>query len=56
LWQHPLGRVFLSVSREQQQRTGEALLARAEQLIDQVLLDSDVAREHVAMNRSEKSG
>ena len=45
--QHPLGRVFLAVAREQQQRAGEPLLARVEELIDEVLFDADVAREHV---------
>jgi len=33
--------------REQEQRAGEAFLARIEQLVDQVSLDADVARQHV---------
>ena len=41
------GVFFLPVSGEEQQGTGEALLAGIEELIDQVLFDADVAREHV---------
>ena len=44
---HVLRLVFLAVARQQQQRPGQPLLARVEQLIDQVFLDADVAREHV---------
>ena len=37
----------LPVARQQQQRTGEPFLARVEELIDQILLDADVPRQHV---------
>ena len=39
--------VLLAVAREQQQRPRQPLLAGVEQLIDQVLLDADVPRQHV---------
>ena len=39
--------VLLAVARQQQQRPRQPLLARVEELIDQVLFDADVAREHV---------
>ena len=37
----------LPVARQQQQDTGEPLFARVEQLVDQVLLHTDVSRQHV---------
>ena len=39
--------VLLAVARQQQQRARQPLLARVEELIDQVLLDADVPRQHV---------
>jgi len=36
----------LVVPAEEQQRTGESLLARVEHLIDQVFFDADIAREN----------
>ena len=39
--------VLLPVARQQQQRAGQPLLARVEELIDQVFFDPDVARQHV---------
>jgi hypothetical protein len=45
--QHALGLVLLPISRQEQQRAGEALLAGVEELIDQVLFDADVSRQHV---------
>ena len=44
---HLLRLVLLAVARQQQQRPRQPLLARVEELIDQVLLDADVARQHV---------
>ena len=40
-------RLFLPVSGEEQERTGEPLFAGIEELIDQILFDSDVAHQHV---------
>ena len=37
----------LPYSRQQQERPGQPFLARVEELIDQVLLDPDVPRQHV---------
>jgi hypothetical protein len=37
----------LAVPRHEQERAGEPLLAGVEQLIDQVLFDPDVPRQHV---------
>ena len=42
-----LGLVLLPVPGQQQQGAGESLLAGVEELIDQILFDSDVARQHV---------
>ena len=39
--------VLLAVARQQQQRARQPLLAGVEELIDQVLFDPDVARQHV---------
>src|SRR5579864_8796381 len=39
--------VLLSVARQQQERARQPLLARVEELIDQVFFDLDVARQHV---------
>ena len=39
--------VVLAVPRQQQQRPGQSFLAGVEQLVDQVLLDPDVPRQHV---------
>jgi len=41
-----VGLVFLAVTGKQQKRAGEPLLARVEQLVDQVLLDSNVPCQH----------
>ena len=41
------GGVLLAVARQEQQRPRQPLLARVEELIDQVLFDADVPREHV---------
>ena len=43
---NPLEFVFLAIAREKQQRTRQTLFAGIEELIDQVLLDSDIPREH----------
>ena len=43
---NPLEFVFLAIAREKQERTRQALFAGIEELIDQVLLDSDIPREH----------
>jgi hypothetical protein len=45
-WKNPLGFDFLAVAREKQQRTRQAFLARIEELIDQVFLDSDIPHQH----------
>jgi hypothetical protein len=37
-----LGFIFLAVAREQQQRAGQPLLTRVEELIGQILPDADV--------------
>ena len=42
-----LWRVLLPVARQQQQRPGQALLTRVEELVDEIFLDPDVAGEHV---------
>ena len=47
LRQHPVFRVDLPEPRQQQERPGEPLLARVEQLIDQVFFDPDVPRQDV---------
>ena len=39
--------VLLAVARQQQERAGEPLLAGVEQLVDQILFDPDVPRQHV---------
>lgn len=44
--EHTLGLVFLAVARQEQQRACQALLAGIEELIDQILLDADIARQH----------
>src|SRR5258708_22906335 len=41
------GRLLVSIARQQQQRARQPLLGGVEQLIDQVLFDPDVARQHV---------
>jgi hypothetical protein len=38
---------FTRGARQEQQRAGEPLLAGVEELVDQVLFDADVARQHV---------
>jgi hypothetical protein len=43
-----MGCFGLTVARQQQQRAGEALLARVEQLINQVFFNADVSGQHVA--------
>ena len=43
---NPLEFVFLAIAREKEQRARQALLAGIEELIDQVLLNSDVPRQH----------
>ena len=43
---YPLEFVFLAIAREEQQRARQSLLAGIEELIDQVLLNSDVPRKH----------
>ena len=48
--------VFLAVARQQQQRARQPLLARIEQLIDEVFLDADVARQHVRDEAIRKIG
>jgi hypothetical protein len=44
----PCRLVLLAIPRQQQQRARQTLLARVEELIDQVLFDPDVAGQHVA--------
>ena len=39
--------LLLAVTRQQQQRPRQPLFARVEELIDQILLDADVAGQHV---------
>jgi hypothetical protein len=39
---------FLSVASEQQKSPGQPFLAGVEELIDQILLDSDVSRKHIS--------
>src|SRR5258708_4432125 len=41
------GRLLVSIARQQQQRARQPLLGGVEQLIDQVLFDPNVARQHV---------
>ena len=43
---NPLEFVFLAIAREKQQRTRQTLFAGIEELIDQVLLNSDVPGQH----------
>ncbi len=43
----PNGFVVLAVARQQEERAGQPFLAGVEQLVDQILLEPDVAREHV---------
>jgi hypothetical protein len=43
-----MGCFGLTVARQQQQRAGEALLARVEQLINQVFVNADVSGQPVA--------
>jgi len=52
----PVGHVGFTVSRQQQQRAGEALLAGVEQLINQIFFDPDVPREHVCEEAIRKCG
>ena len=44
---HPDGRVIFPVASQQQQRTGETLLAGIEELVDQILLNPNVSAENV---------
>ncbi len=44
---HLLRLGFLTVASEQQKSAGQAFLAGVKKLIDQILLDSDVPREHI---------
>jgi hypothetical protein len=44
--EHSVGLVFLTVTGKQQKSAGEQLLARVEELIDQILLDSNVPCQH----------
>jgi hypothetical protein len=37
----------LTVTRQQQQRAGEPFLAGVEELVDEILLDADIPRQHV---------
>src|ERR1700691_5313336 len=48
LRQHFIRLVFLAVSRQQQQRTCKALLARIEKLIDKIFFHANIARKHVS--------
>ena len=53
----PAARGFrLAESRQQQKGPGQPLLARIEQLIDQVLFDADVSRQHVGQKTFGKRG
>ncbi len=36
----------LTVTRQQQQRAGEPFLAGVEELVDEILLDADIPRQH----------
>ena len=47
LRQHALRLVRLAVTRQEQERARQPLFTRVEQLIDEVLLDPNVPREHV---------
>src|SRR5271165_1680608 len=40
--------ILFSIPRQKQQRSRQPLLARIEQLIDQILFHSDVMRQHVS--------
>src|SRR5882762_5474081 len=44
---HLLWPGFLAIASEQQKSSGQPFLARIEELINQILLDSDVPREHI---------
>lgn len=47
-WGHNVLRLFLvAITRDQEERPGQAFLAGIEQLVDQILLDSDISFEHV---------
>src|SRR5436309_12002613 len=43
LRQDALWRVLLSIACQKEQRPGETLLARIEQMVDEILLDADVS-------------
>jgi hypothetical protein len=45
-----------TVARQDQQRAGEPRLARVEQLIDRILFDPDVPRQHVREKPIRESG
>ncbi|HKT79842.1 MAG TPA: hypothetical protein VJP86_06450 [Vicinamibacterales bacterium] len=45
--QHAMRRTRFTIARQEQQGAGEPLFARAEELIDGILFDPDVPRQHV---------
>src|SRR5271169_3992934 len=47
-WKLCLRLVLLAILSEQQKSTGEPFLAGVKELIDQILLDSDVPRKHIS--------
>ena len=47
LWNHLLGLAVFSEVGQQEQNSRESFLAGVEKLVDEVLLDADVAREDV---------
>jgi len=53
--ERPMGGFGLTVARQQQQRAGQALLARVEQLIDEVFFDADISRQHVTQKTIRES-
>jgi hypothetical protein len=44
------------VSHQPQQRTSQPFLARVEQLVDQIFVDSDVPRQHVRQETNRECG